>query len=463
MAAGGDRKEGAVPIVGLTHSGRSFPQIGELRKGDKRPANGGIGKDLTYFRFTSDMPDVVAAFHAAYPQAEPRAINVFLPHSHPDQNWEAWYESYVAGGLVHRCDGRHVVLYRSQEDGEYYTPEPGTMLCPYHSGERPRTKADPGCEPAGRLKVVIPELERLAFVMALTGSIHDIRNIDQQLRELADEDDEGVCHRDLKSVPCVLRRRMVRISTPEVKRQGNEYVRTGRRLRREKWLLCIEAAPEYVAWQLAKRRQEGMPALEMPAVPALPDGSVLVNGETGEIIEESPPVEVSAAVQEPARPHSTTTQDDDTTTTDTVTVAGHELRPLSAAELRIGLRRRAGWVADQESGQQVRLVEGEPVSEAMATEVTALLGSALWEEDLPAGEVKDRISATIDWLFGVGDVDQLFQREAAVCLSWLSFNGNVEELHPAAPAEATAVFGMASDGEAVQAAMDLENGGGSDE
>ena len=94
-----------MPIKGLTNQAPQFPCVGELRKGSQQ-SGGNMGKDLTYFRFTSDIPEVMESFESAY-DGEPRLINVFLPFRYVDDNWEAWQEEWVASGLRHRCDGEH--------------------------------------------------------------------------------------------------------------------------------------------------------------------------------------------------------------------------------------------------------------------------------------------------------------------------------------------------------------------
>jgi hypothetical protein len=240
-----------MPIIGLTNQQAQFPEIGQLRKGAEKPTNG-IGQDLTYFRFTSDIPEVQAAFEAVY-DGEPRMVNVLLPFQMPDENWEAWQEEYTAGGLVHRCDGETCVLWLT-EDGSYSRePKP----CPG------------GCKPVGRLKVVIPELRQLAYVTVLTGSIHDIRNLDSQLRALFS------LRQDLRGIPLQLRRRPKKISTPS----GT----SGKRARREKWLLSIEAAPQWVHLQLQ--------AQEAAAVPQIPEHIPFtdvppIDPVTGEILDD---------------------------------------------------------------------------------------------------------------------------------------------------------------------------------
>ena len=160
-----------MPIIGLTDVQSSFPRIGELRKGAVKGANQ-PGKDLTHFRFTSKIPGVVEKFSAIYGD-ESNAIDCFLPYATTDENFEAWQEEWVAGGLVHRCDGEQVVMY--QKDGKYIMPEYGSLPCPYREGgARQRTKQNPGCKQSGRLKIVLPALGRLAYVVAITTSINDI-------------------------------------------------------------------------------------------------------------------------------------------------------------------------------------------------------------------------------------------------------------------------------------------------
>jgi len=240
-----------MPIKGLTNQAPQFPMIGELRKGAPKPEQGDRpGRDLTYFRFTSDLEGVCEAFEAAY-DGEPRLINVFLPFPTVDENWEAWQEEYAAGGLKHRCDGEYVVRVQDK-DGTYTDPEPGTVKCPG------------GCKPAGRLKVIIPELQRLAYVLVLTTSKWDILNLDGQLRALYE------IKRDLRGIPLQLRRRPEKKSTPS----------KGKRVRREIWLLSIEAAPTYVALQLA--------AQEAAALPKLPETTrpIVVDSATGEIVDD---------------------------------------------------------------------------------------------------------------------------------------------------------------------------------
>lgn len=236
-------------IKGLTDRGASFPQIGVLRKGAPKPEKG-PGRDLKYFRFDSDDQDATGRFRTVYGD-EPSSIRVFLPFRTAAENFEAWQEHWTAGALQHRCDGETCVLWLTPKHTYSQEPKP----CPHRDMARDERDR---CKPAGRLKVIIPELRRLAFVTVLTSSIHDIIELSAQLEAL--ESFRG----DLRGIPMILRRQPREISTPS----GAD----GKRRRMEKWLLSIEAAPTWVDLQLTAQEQAALPAplKLLPAPPADP-------------------------------------------------------------------------------------------------------------------------------------------------------------------------------------------------
>jgi len=246
------------PIRGLTDRQAQFPCIGQLRKGAPKPADGKKpGADLTFFRVTFDERETeTAAIFVKHYGDEPREIDVLLPFNVVDENLEAWRETYVAGGLVHRCDGERI----------WYEIDPET-------GERLVRNGDPlkncdgstGCKPTGRLKIIVPQLHRLAFLTVLTTSLHDIMNLYRQLEALLQINGK------LAGVPLKLRRRPIKISTPSG--EG------GKRARREKWLLSIEADPAWVKAKLLAMQaaalpgnglDEEIPLLEAPDEPDEP-------------------------------------------------------------------------------------------------------------------------------------------------------------------------------------------------
>ncbi len=249
-----------MPIHGLTTGAPRWPRLGVLRKGDEKPNDRQPGKDLEKdLRFVGADPGVEHDFAEALGGLRVPELVVRLPYAAVDDCWQNWNEEWVAGGLVCRCDGRSHVLWR-QPNGEYSTdPVP----CP----GRPQCSATP----VGRLEVLVPDLERMGTVTVLTTSRHDIANIDGCLRALA------LAFGDLTYVPLRLSRVPRSISTPETEKQNGRMVRTGKRLRRVKWLLHLEAAPEWVRHMIDAR---GRAPLELTAgeVRSLP---APVGGATG--------------------------------------------------------------------------------------------------------------------------------------------------------------------------------------
>lgn len=208
-----------------------LPIVGKLRKG--APTTGrGPGQELPHFRFTSDDPAVMQAFEQAY-GPEPKAIRAVFEHRDVDSVWEAWQEEWGASGLMHRCDGETMTVWRDRQGIMQQTPAP----CP-HANVLPRTPQM--CKPVGRLRIVIPELQRLAAVLVETHSKHDILRIDSILRQMM------FMLNGLHGKPFLITRVPTEISRPA---QG------GARARVTKHLLGIELEPTYVNRMLTATQQ----------------------------------------------------------------------------------------------------------------------------------------------------------------------------------------------------------------
>lgn len=252
-----------MPIRGMTDRAAAFPEIGRVRKGAPKRENA-PGEDLSYFRveFDEEETEIQELFLAHY-GTTPRDLDVLLPFEKVEENFDTWREAYLAGGLVHRCDGERVEYQIEPESGEKLVLEGDPMMT--HDPREPivwYNEKPLYCRPTGRLKVIIPILKRLAFLTVLTGSIHDIINLSNQLGALQ------IFQGSLTGIPLILRRRPVMISTPG---EG------GKRVRREKWLLSIEANPEWVGRKLIQTQDETLSQL-----PGAVDGKLL------EIHEEVP-------------------------------------------------------------------------------------------------------------------------------------------------------------------------------
>lgn len=250
-----------MPIIGLTNRGLAFPEIGQIRKGAKKTENR-PGADLTYFRveFDEQEKQARADFMKVYGPT-PSEIRAILPFNEIEKEWDAWYEAYTAGRMVARSDGQYI-QYQLDEHGDILVkngydlsgarvPHPADGIAGKDYNGRPvKFKA------SGRLKVIIPDLSRAAYVTLLTTSIHDIGNISDQLSAFKE-----LNHGQIAGIPLTLRRRPKSISMPK-----SETDHT--RVRRVKWLISIEADPVWVKAKLAEVRALATPQMEANLLPA---------------------------------------------------------------------------------------------------------------------------------------------------------------------------------------------------
>lgn len=226
-------------IHGLTYevgSDGSLPRLGTLRKGSPKPNEKQPGRDLgERLRFVGADDDIQADWVAMFGGDTIEEVDVILPYATVDECWQAWRESYTAGGLKVRCDGRQHVLWQ-RPDGTYSTdPVP----CPGASCD---------CKPVGRLEVIVPQFERLGVITVTTTSLNDIRAIDGAIRSMAVR---FSARGGLAGIPMTLSRIMRKISTP-----GDG----GKRKRVPCWLLHLEPTVEWIRhmYAIATRTPGGM-------------------------------------------------------------------------------------------------------------------------------------------------------------------------------------------------------------
>jgi hypothetical protein len=109
------------------------------------------------------------------------------------------------------------------------------------------------CGKVARLRVVLPELNRLGYFTALTTSTLDIISLDQELAQIAALAGE-VSHNRIAGIPLLLRRVPRMISAPKGKNSAD-------RIRVKKWLLHIEVDPIFVELALQATQQLSSPAI----------------------------------------------------------------------------------------------------------------------------------------------------------------------------------------------------------
>jgi hypothetical protein len=259
-----------MPIKGLSDNVQSsFPRLGKLRKGGEK-VNGQYGPDLDHFRFTSETPEIVEAFHAAYGK-EPRSVQVYIPYATPEEAFPTWAEVWGKTGLVHRCDGENMTIW--QEGGKYCR---GSKPC--MGGHE---KGDYLNDAVGRLTVIIPELIEAGYVGYVTLETHAKNDILAILATLnAAYDSRKGNDLGLRGILFNLKRVQESISVPGFGKQE------GKRSRVDKWLVKLEPAADWVRLQLEMAHSVQMNALPMADdLPALPSGEINADPETGEIID----------------------------------------------------------------------------------------------------------------------------------------------------------------------------------
>lgn len=258
-------------IKGLTDRGFEFPQIGVIRKGAPKGEHA-PGKDLDYFRVVFDEMehDAMTAFVADYGQ-KPTEIRILLPFDDIERCWDAYVEAYTAGGLIYRGDGKQAIFWLDPEtgevkvkDGQPYTACIGVngLAGYYVSGDGSRQKIQ--AKAVGRLRVIIPSLKRLAYLLVVTSSKWDVMHLSDQLGAL-----KAVNGGRLAGIPMMLRRRPKQVSIPL----------KGKRARVTKWLLSVEAEPTWVAAQIDAMQRAALP--EGTEIFELPAGPVIDNPTNG--------------------------------------------------------------------------------------------------------------------------------------------------------------------------------------
>lgn len=300
-----------MPIKGMTDRGLAFPQIGVIRKGSpkqkKQNADGTEyeiqGKDLKYFRveFDEAETEVKARFHELY-KNEPTELRVAFPFNEVERVWDAWLEAYTASRLIARADGERILYWR---DGKNIIVKNGLATMDYTAKiykriegkhteplevplkiDRPvpfidgmvfhRTeKTIVEAKPVGRLRVTMYELQRLGYLLLSTTSMNDIISLGGP-----DSGELGAIRAFCNSlglpfagVPLILRRKPKSISYTDA---------NGKTSRMTRWLVHLEADPEYVKLAMQKSRE-----LAMPAVSLLNSGNAEVRGvNEPEYIEE---------------------------------------------------------------------------------------------------------------------------------------------------------------------------------
>lgn len=236
-----------MPIVGLSPKRADIPRLGKIKKGDEKPEKG-PGKDLDYFRITSDRPDLESQLRDLYGE-EPRELRVVIPYAQVQAVFDPWMKEYTTTGLKRQCDGVNQVLWLPEGGSEYRGIHRGDAPLPCLS-EKKACK----CQRNASLKVILPEvfaLGRCGYFDVVTSSKHDILHIQASLAYVYS------LRGSLSGVPFIIRREAEEKSYPNQK---------GTRSIKEYNLIKMEVDPQWMQRQLQTQYAEMMGLEPPPAI-----------------------------------------------------------------------------------------------------------------------------------------------------------------------------------------------------
>lgn len=409
-----------MPIV-TRKSKVAFPEIAQIRKGAAKEKTNGkeiVGKDLgESFRLVwyPGNEQAQKEFEAIF-GASPKQLIVTLAFNELDMVWDNWLEAYTAGRMIARTDGEKFLYWIDNKTGERKVVN-GEPFTPWHEGmqvgsyvNRTSGKTVPVyCKEVGRLKLVVPALARMAYFTLHTTSYHDCEFITEQLGALKELSLRYRFH--LAGIPLLLRRRIYDVT--HVKEDGSAQ-------RVKKWLINLEADPEWM-----KRMFEQMKFMSLPAVPGekmrLASGEVLeataadYQPQPGEI-EDDPEEDGDQGIEQGGEEGIQEGQVTETTATPLAGAtpqpsaniggaAAETKRPYKPETIREKLQsladgKYAGYVASEEQRKLLRYslelcFAGQKEGEAMRHAVAYYLTGSESTSDIPGPFVKAMLDA---WL-----------------------------------------------------------------
>lgn len=248
-----------MPIVTIKQS-IGFPEIGQVRKGNPKTDKGYVGQDLktklrVVFYPGEDNQKSQAAFIHAHGGLIVDRINFTFPFQNPFECFDCWYEAYSAGRMIARADGERFIRLIGEDGqvqvsgGEPYTPfDPSEPV--YYTNRRTGQREAARMKATGRLKILIPELNRVAYLTVMTTSIYDIARLNQQLGALQTLSGFLPSGRGVSGMPLVLSRQMVNVTW--VQDDGSAK-------RVPHGLLTIEADPAWVEQMMNRMSKFALP------------------------------------------------------------------------------------------------------------------------------------------------------------------------------------------------------------
>lgn len=178
----------------------ALPEVGIIRKGDakvKKINKEGrevemVGPDLKD-RFRVSFPlgaeEYKKIFELKYHTLKPERIRAMVLSRSVWDSWSWANEAYTSGRMVAKADDTHYISWRDPVTGAYKVKD-GEPFTEYHPGDTIRYTGKEGktfelkLRTVGRLRLFIPEMERLCQFVLKTTSYYDRLNIERQLASI---------------------------------------------------------------------------------------------------------------------------------------------------------------------------------------------------------------------------------------------------------------------------------------
>ncbi len=231
------------------HLSLALPEVGTIRKGAAKNPDGTVGFDLKdRFRvaFYPGAAEYQKLFEESYKTLKPERIRAMLLSRSVWESWSWANEAHNAGRMIAKADDTHYFVLRDALTGEYLVKngEPHRSFIPgdvitYKRGDKEYVLK---LRTVGRLRLFLPDLGRLVQFTLKTTSYYDRLNIDRQLasiQSLADTLSGG----NAAGIPLFIFRMEQEITWNK---------KDGSAARIKKWLVNIEADPDWVRAAVAR-------------------------------------------------------------------------------------------------------------------------------------------------------------------------------------------------------------------
>jgi hypothetical protein len=397
----------------------------------------------------SDAPGLAEALGTE----TPTELRIFFPFDEIDQIFPAFMQNWVSSSLICRGDGEQI-LYAIELTSGKATVRDGHAINTFREGQKEYKAGQPmpcpglsrdlyskceKCKPNAMLLILMRDVPRLAYYQISTTSIHNIKNLTEQLNTVRQTIQELTGSPRLTGVPFILRRVKRNISTPGGK--------DGKRQRVEKWFVELEIEPEWMMKMFKAQLQLADP-LRRLAIPATVEPEIVQPAPAVSGYSE-PPVweprdydEAEEATWEPVEEPAPVATPEPPTNGKPKTESPRPYAPNEVSQ-KIYTFINKGNYRDKDT-QEWLPIELHALGKKTVNILSAILERA-FVGDLPESKEGMR-HAVLNWLFGVMSAKELTAAQANALIVWLTGKEAVDfntPVGPFVPAEARAIYDLA--------------------